>query len=197
MLSSVSFHKDFAGFRFATHEIGVVGASFKRDITPEALSALIHEPQRGEFFWRGHQNTQVSCSIERENDHCFKIAMGAVVVLLNTCGRCLNPLTQSFTLDFSIRMLNKQHLGLVDPEGEGANIEIDMSKEDDEVVGYFSGTCIDLGIILRDQIFLEVPDYPQCGGAHCSLPLSSGGYYALDHNAEHGNNPFAKLLKRT
>jgi uncharacterized metal-binding protein YceD (DUF177 family) len=201
MLSSLSFHKDFSALRFSTHDIGVVGVSLKQSISAEAISALIFEPHNQDFTWVAQKPAELHLEIERENDHCFKVHVQATLVLNNTCVRCLKPVSKPFCLDFLIRMMEKKHLGLddnYDSLAEGGSIEIDISKDDEDLVGYFSGTCIDLGIILRDQIFLEVPDYPQCDGAECSLPLSGiKGLNALDRDDERGNNPFVKLLKKT
>lgn len=201
MLSSVLFHKSFAPLRFITHEIGEIGVSIDQSLPAEAISALIHEPQKSDFYWQAIGPSALKGTIERENGHCFKVALCGHFDLKTTCVRCLNPLTMPITIDFSIRMIEKEHLGFMgepDTIGEDGALEIDMSKDEEDVVGYFAGTCIDVGLILRDQIFLEVPDYPQCASTRCSLPKGNIlGADGLDRHDGYGNNPFVKLFKKT
>lgn len=201
MLSSVLFHKSLAPLRFLTHEIGEIGVDFDVSLSAEAISALIHEPHKHEFGWQSTAQSALKGRIERENDHCFKVALFGRFLVKTTCVRCLTPLTMPIAIDFSIRMLEKEHLGFMgepDDRGEDGALEIDMSKDEEDVVGYFSGTCIDVGLILRDQIFLEVPDYPQCASTRCSLPKGNIlGAEGLDRHDGYGNNPFVKLFKKT
>src|SRR5258705_48317 len=70
--------------------------------------------------------------------------------------------------------------------------EVDMNEDNESVVGYFSDKCIDLGIILRDQIFLDLPDYPQCGPVNGDTKASCSKILPLEGD-QIRDNPFVKL----
>jgi hypothetical protein len=188
MLSSLEFHKDFMPLRVSTSEIGVDGLKLKLNLSKESLDALLFEPNDPDFCFKSHEKALLYCELERENDHTFKIFIGSDLALHTLCGMCLKPLDIACKLNFSIRMLEKEHLG---EECEYSFDSADLLGEE-QSVGYFSGKCIDLGVILRDHIFLQMPDYPQClredGASSCneSLSLAKVG----------NNNPFVKLLKK-
>jgi uncharacterized metal-binding protein YceD (DUF177 family) len=200
MLRSSEFHKDFFALRISVHEIGVTGLNFVKNISVDALSALLFEPNNSLFSWKSTNQTVVRFRLERENEHSFVVSTETDCVLSCTCVRCLDPVSVSLPLDFSIRMLEKEHFQSdADPvDFIFESSEIDSDKDDNPQVGYFSDKSIDLGIILRDQIFLKVPDYPQCGMAkgsshaicNKSLPLPQA-------KREPRENPFVKLLYKT
>lgn len=202
MLSSAEFHRDFLAFRISTHEIGVNGLKFARNVSPQALSALIFEPQNEAFSWHAQGETVVHYSLERENDHSFRINVSGELTLSCACVRCLDPVVHRFSVALTMRMLEKEHLSSHDDEvseWQFDSAEIDMSLDGDAPVGYFSDKCIDLGVILREQIFLQVPDYPQCGSLNGSSTASCGKSLPLLREGEDANrdNPFVKLLSKT
>jgi uncharacterized metal-binding protein YceD (DUF177 family) len=196
MISSVEFHSDFLAFRISTNEVGVEGLKFSRHLSEEALSALLFEPKIPSFSWRALSDIQVEAFLERENDHSFKVLLKADFLLTSSCARCLEPLSERFFLDFSIRMIEAEHLGINIEDTDDYQFdsyEIDESGED-LPVGYFSARCIDLGVILREQIFFEAPDYPHCqskdDGLSCNAKIK---YESDDKSASH---PFSKLLNK-
>lgn len=196
MISSAEFHSDFLAFRISTQEVGVDGLKFARSVSKEALSALLFEPKIPSFSWQALNDIVVEALLERENDHSFKVWLRADFLLTSSCARCLDRISERFFLDFSIRMMAAEHLG-INPEHaddyQFDSYEIDESGED-LPVGYFSARCIDLGVILREQIFFEAPDYPHCkskdDGLSCNTKINSG---SDDKSASH---PFSKLLDK-
>lgn len=202
MLSSAEFHKDFLALRVATHEIGVAGLKFTRELAKDALSALLFEPKNQDFSWKALENARVDFRLERENDHSFLIHMHTNLVLGSTCGRCLADIAIDFPLDFTIRMLEMESLGMDEATADGWNaeaIELVPSAEDEGLVGYFSGKTIDLGLILRDQIFLDTPDYPHCDMSKDALQRSGCKVLSpvREESDQRSDNPFVKKFGKT
>lgn len=197
MLSSVEFHKDFAALRVNEREIAVNGLVLKEEISSEALSALIFEPKNIEFSWRCEKNVVVNARITRENDHGFLLDLNTSLSLTCTCVRCLEPVSLAMEVSFAGRLLESEHLGLEEHNAETAgsfDISVDLSEEADDVA-YFSGKTLDLGIVLRDQIFLMVPDYPHCGMSKDALSASGCAFspsICKEQEAELRDNPFVK-----
>ena len=67
------------------------------------------------------------------------------------CGRCLEPysvaVSQELDLFYLPRVANR-------PEEEEEDVELD---DHDVVVGYYEGTKLDLGEVVREQLFLALP----------------------------------------
>lgn len=196
MLSSLEFHKEFHTFSIPIHEIGVNGLRLRQPISKEALSSLLFEPKNELFSWRALDGASVRFEIERENEHIFIVQLSALCPVGSPCVRCLDLVCQDLAIECRVRMLECEHLG-IDP-GIGVDLSLDdESQQDilkcDSSVGYFSKKRIDLGIILRDQIFLMVPDYPQCSkkqGASCNNALD------LVREEESPDNPFVQFFKK-
>jgi uncharacterized protein len=64
------------------------------------------------------------------------------------CGRCLDPITLPLDQDLDLFFLPHR-------EGEEED-EVELSDRD-LVVGYYQGDRLDLGEVVREQIFLSVP----------------------------------------
>lgn len=196
MLSSLEFHKDFKAWRVSTHEIGVSGFNFSQNISQEALTALLFEPNNQDFSWRAEEEALVNFKLERENDHSFIVFIKTNLLLSNPCVRCLDPVSLPLNLDFSVRMLEKEHFGS-DEDNFSCLTEDDFLDNNEALVGYFSHKCIDLGIILRDQIFLEVPDYPQCGMGKDAVATCNKSLPLTKNQDGQQENPFVKLFRKS
>ena len=195
MISSADFHKDFSSLHIATHEIGVGGMKLVQTLSPNTLSALLFEPNNQMFSWQAMIPVAISFDLERENAHSFKVAIAGVFTLNSVCVGCLEPLEHQFSLDFSIRMLEKEHFvthATESTEWKFDSDELDMSIDESLSVGYFANHCIDLGVLLRDQIFYEAPDYPHC--LSCNHRSTKAD---LEDDERKQNNPFLKLLNKT
>lgn len=199
MLASKDFHKEFSSLVVPLNDIGVNGYDYKGLLSAEALSALIQEPHDQMFSYSSQTESALAFFIERENDHCFKVNIQTTLHLTGSCVRCLKPLTHEISLDFWVRMLDGVHLGVQEEQEKLGFLDehdFDMNSDAD-TVGYFYQRCIDVGLILREQIFLEAPDYPQCSHTNCET-LLRGIMGALGKDEKYPyNNPFAKLLKKS
>ena len=71
-----------------------------------------------------------------------------------SCGRCLHRFTQPVELSFALL-----YLPYADNRGEG-EIEI---EEEDLATAYYREGQIDLGQLMREQVFLVLPMKPLCG----------------------------------
>lgn len=194
MLSS-EFHSDFASWMLSTHEISINGALFTLPLKRDALSALLKETQ--EFSWEAHEDSSVKFAIKRENKHTFKVHTQCVLSLKTPCIRCLEPTIYNFNLDFCITMLESSELFGTREDPLSYSFDSDhVESDDDKAVGYFSGRNIDLGLILREQVFLEVPDYPHCKSeeaqAHATCKQTEA---LLNTTASTRENPFVKFWK--
>jgi len=196
MLSSSQFHSDFKALVISTLEVGVLGLKLKREIKAEALTRLLAEADIT-FSWRALNNAVVSIEIEQESAHAYLAHINTELMLESACVRCLNAIAHRIPISFSIRMLEDEEKHKLDQKPDEMTIESDsLMDEEDVLVGYFSGKSIDLGLILREQIFLEVPDYPRCGG-DMAINKKSCELLLKEHEAtEVPANPFVKLLKK-
>ena len=76
------------------------------------------------------------------------------------CCRCLDRFTQPVELSFDLL-----YLPYADNRGEG-EIEI---KGEDLATAYYREDQIDLGQLMREQVFLVLPMKPLCGDSCCGL----------------------------
>jgi uncharacterized metal-binding protein YceD (DUF177 family) len=200
MLSSTEFHKAFASLRIHINEIGITGLRFVHELQKDAICALLYEPKNPGFSWRGIENTKLSFSLERENDHSFLVKVVGEIALACSCVRCLSELRFCFPMDFSTRMLEMEHLGIDENAALGwlDATEIDLSEQEDHV-GYFCERTLDLGLIVRDQIFLLTPDYPHCDMSKDALQASRCKVLSpfLNEADQLRDNPFAKKFGKT
>ncbi len=188
---SIEFHKDFSPFKITTNEVGVDGLKLNLSLSKEALDALLFEPNDPDFCWKSRSDIKLYCEVERENDQAFKVFIRSDFMLYTICGRCLEPLDQECKLDFSIRMVEDSLLG------DDSECSFDSAEllGEEPTVGYFSDRCIDLGLILRDQIFLQMPDYPQCSSNGLAQSCNNSLAQA-NENSQQNDNPFVKLFKK-
>ena len=198
MLASSQFHNDFATWTVSVYEIGVNGLNLKRSLSTAALSALLKEQHNEIFSWQLLEPSEVEISISRDNDKAFKVHMCCSLILSCSCVRCLEPTSFKLALDFIITMMEGSELGPDEIPGDYSFDSdcVETTDDSDNAVGYFFGRTIDLGLILREQIFLEVPDYPECQSpaamikATCKAPLA-----LLSTPVSTRENPFVKFWK--
>lgn len=196
MLSSSKFHTDFKSLIVSTQEIGIMGLKLEQEIKPLALTNLLAEEDQT-FSWIAKDPTLVTFSIERENAHAFIVHVEASLLLHCACVRCLKIVPFRFPLTFSIRMIEDEEKHLREHEPGELTLDSDsLIDENDYLVGYFSKKAIDLGLILREQIFLEVPDYPKCGGKW-AIEKNACEIRLIESEEESvRENPFIKLFKK-
>lgn len=196
MLSSAQFHSDFKALIVSTSEIGVLGLQLERELKAQALTSLLAESD-AIFSWQALEPATVRFEIEQESTHAFLVHVKARLTLQCACVRCLTPIAHAIVLNFSIRMLEDEDKKKEEETLNELALDSDSVLEEGEFsVGYFSGRSIDLGLILREQIFLEVPDYPRCGGELAISKKSCELSLAEREIKEVRENPFVKLFKK-
>ena len=115
----------------------------------EALDpAALHLEDEGDLsFDGGHLRGRVEI-VDGANVHVRGQMEGHLTV---DCGRCLEPysvdLQQALDLFYLPRVANR-------PEEEEEDVQLD---DHDVVVGYYEGKKLDLGEVVREQIFLTLP----------------------------------------
>ncbi|MCA9508710.1 MAG: DUF177 domain-containing protein [Myxococcales bacterium] len=198
MLSSIDFHSDFKTWIVPTHEIGTIGLSFEKMISAQTLCALLHEKNRNDFTWKAKNDHRVRCKLIHEGTSAFMLDMTGRLELFSSCARCLNEIQHSIEINLHMRLLEQK---MVDAQESNLELIFDSdSLQDDEneiVTGYFLRKSIDLGLILREQIFFSVPDYPYCGGPLAVKKEGCGLSIVTSPDHEPPKNPFIKLLKKT
>lgn len=175
------------------------GCKFARQLSHGALSALLFEANNELFSWKAHDPVELRFVLMRENDHSFNVSIQAEFTLYSSCVRCLETMGHRFFLDFSILMLDGNHFGEKDEPGaiwQFDSEEVDISSDEELSVGYFTDHCIDLGVILRDQIFYEAPDYPHCADENGSIACQTAIKNTDNDIATASFSPFAKLKTR-
>lgn len=199
-LSAKNFHKEFSDLCISTSEISTFGFNITKNISKTALSALIIEPKNEQFSWHAAEDSAIKFNIERESKQTFLVKVAANLSLNCKCVRCLNPINESILLDFSIRMIEKESIlnqEFNETDFQFDSFEVDINSEEESQVGYFSDQRIDLGLILRDQIFLSVPDYPHCKRSNSINYESCAKKFALlNNNNKASENPFVKLFNK-
>lgn len=156
MLKSNDFHPEFNKFRIPIHEVSDRGLDITLSVSPLALNELIKEPNQP-FSWHANEAFSICFRLDRESEEFFKIKISVNTKLYYPCNNCLNNTPYLISIDYLLFMMPEE------PE------KFDIEGDDEITVSYFSNNIIDLGLILREQIFIEVPNYPKCG---CPLSLT-------------------------
>lgn len=98
----------------------------------------------------------VDCRIERGDDLSVHVRGHLRAVLELECGRCLER--YELPLDQELDLFYLPHRPEDQAESED---EVELSDRD-VVVAYYQGERLDLGDVLREQLFLAVPLRPLC-----------------------------------
>lgn len=198
MLSSSQFHNDFATWAVSTHEIGINGLKLSRNLSIEAFNNLLKEQHDDLFSWELVQPTHADFFITRENDKAFKVQMNCDLIVRCPCVRCLEPVNYKLAIDFVITMMEGTELGPDEIPGDYSfdSDSVETNDDTETAVGYFFGRTIDLGLILREQIFLEAPDYPECQSPKAMAQATCKPAAALlSKEVSTRENPFVKFWK--
>lgn len=111
------------------------------------------------------------------------------VQLKLNCTRCLNDFL--YRLDSEFRYICKSG-----PEKEGL-AERELQQDEVEIL-FYEGDRIDLGAIVREQIYLNLPQYPHCSDTclglcpNCGANLNTGGC-TCPQAAGRETSPFSAL----
>lgn len=130
-------------------------------IPPEGMSvaapldpAEMHVEGERSFVLR--PGGDVACHIERAEDLSVHVRGRLRATLELECGRCLEVF--ALPLDQELELFYLPHRPDDQDESED---EVELSDRD-MVVAYYQGERLDLGDVLREQLFLAVPLRPLC-----------------------------------
>jgi uncharacterized protein len=124
-------------------------------IPPEGLS--IDTPLNpGEVHLEGEDGFQLKggtlrCHVERGDDNTVHVRGQLQAQVGLSCGRCLEPFPLS--VDQELDLFYLPHEAGQEQEEED---EVELSDRD-VVVAYYEGDRLDLGDVIREQLFLAVP----------------------------------------
>jgi uncharacterized metal-binding protein YceD (DUF177 family) len=174
-------------------EIRSAGSTIKFELGKEYLSVLLDEGKKI-FTWQPTRDENISFTLKPE-------VLGVLVfgearfLLKSACVKCLEPVAHQIAVTFNMRMLPKNDERAEEEKGLSVSLDSDQSLDDAEVnVGFFDGKVIDLNDILREQIFLNAPDYPKCGDGTADLKKVCTADEILD-SAEKKEKVFVSLFK--
>jgi uncharacterized protein len=134
-----------------------------QDIDTSFTGAEAHVQDEDAFKFEGGA---VRVHVDRDDEQTVHVKGHLNVRLGLECNRCLDPI--SFVLDQDVDLFFLPHR-----EGEGEEDEVELSERD-LVVAYYRGDRLDLGDLVREQLFLSVPMKRLCQDACQGLCLSCG-----------------------
>jgi len=138
-------------------DITAAGFETRFELSREDLDSVLEDP-RGEIIGAGKGLT-VEARLDRMDDTIFVKGQIAAEVGFK-CVRCSSAREMGLEIALSAVLMPR-------PGAEGHPFEedeegIELSAEDLDVT-FYDGTEIDLDDIVREAIYLEMPDYPSCG----------------------------------
>jgi len=97
------------------------------------------------------ESGRVTAHVDRDDDGSVHVKGHLKASVRLECGRCLEPFT--FAMDQPVDLFFLPH------EKDGAEEDEDEVelKDSDLVVAYYSGDRLDLGNVIREQLFLSLP----------------------------------------
>lgn len=98
----------------------------------------------------------VDCRVERGEDLSVHVRGRLRASLELECGRCLEPYVLSLDQEFELYYLPHRP-----DDGDESEDDVELSDRD-MVVAYYKGERLDLGEVLREQLFLAIPLRPLC-----------------------------------
>jgi DUF177 domain-containing protein len=130
-------------------------------IPPEGLEVK-ESLEPGEIHLEGEDSFtlapggRLDLRLERGEDESVHVRGGLSAPLSLQCGRCLEPFVLPVEQDLDLFFLRRRP---GDPDGEEDEVEL---SDRDMVVAYYEGDEVDLGEMIREQLFLTVPLKPLC-----------------------------------
>jgi uncharacterized protein len=106
--------------------------------------------------------------IFKDSSH-YRLVGRAQTTIELLCSRCLEPMTMAVDAPFDLRY--QPHASTAGPGQQGVEREI---EEDDFATAFYENDQIDLGQLIREQLYLAVPMKPLCDAACRGLCPSCG-----------------------
>jgi uncharacterized protein len=98
------------------------------------------------------ESGRLTAHVEKDDEGSVHVKGHLATQLGLECGRCLEPFIMPLDQDLDLFFLPHQD----DPDAEDDEDEVELS-ESDLVVAYYRGDRLDLGEVLREQLFLSLP----------------------------------------
>ncbi len=171
-------------FTVRADRIPVGGLDISEVLSVEFLSELVFEGSKP-LTWQAVEGAEVQLHLMPEAT-MIRLTGGGKFVMATPCIRCMHQASFAVTLDFNTRLMP----GQAELEADGTitleSFSDDVPVQEEEfVVSYYQDGIIDISALLREQLFLDLPDYPTC----CELPAVFGAEEMLDGKIR----PFAAL----
>lgn len=163
-----------ASLKFEVEEIGDSPLPIVEQLDVDAVTEWLADP--ADDPWRGSSpGAELDLKLRRESS-LVRLCGAVRAHLEHTCGRCAKDSEFVIELDLDLHLAK----GI-----ETLQSEVEMESEDmtdDTDLVFFDGKTIAVDDIVREQIFLETPMHPTCGGDKsvlddsCELdPAHTGG----------------------
>lgn len=152
--------------RIPVDEIREEGTRVKERLPAAWVTDTLADP--AEEPWTAGGDAEIDLTLTR--DETVRVKGLAHFDLLHTCVRCLEPIPFELDLDLDLRLVRSEDLGGVVPDDVALDYGLSdalsepaetLNLEEGEVAA-FDGRTVDLGAVLREQIFLELPMHPSC-----------------------------------
>lgn len=153
------------------------------DVATELAPGEVHVEGERSFTLR--PGGAVDCHVERGDDRSIHVRGRLQATLDLECGRCLAAFSLPVNQELDLFYLPHS------PEDEReAEDEVELSDRD-VVVAYYAGDTLDLGDVLREQLFLSLPLRrvcredcaglcPECGADRNTVPCGCGAEAPAD-----------------
>lgn len=187
-------------FRIRADNIPVGGLDISEDLKSGFITKLIEEPC-GTISWKCISDTKLACRLEHEAD-MLHLKGNAHFRMLYPCVRCMEEVAFEVKITFNARLLPR----IKDPDQGQTELEaesfddvsafVSSDSNNESVVSYFDDGIIDLSDLLREQLFLEFPQYPNCESAEALNPRECDLSTLESANAQAAaiiEHPFARL----
>jgi uncharacterized metal-binding protein YceD (DUF177 family) len=158
--------------KLRVEDIDPEGEKVAVDLPAKSVGEILAD-QPGELVWRENGAGHIAVDVNPEAG-LIRIKGDAALAVIHPCVRCLEDVPFQVSLDLDLRAApspfengqgesageNPDPFGLAQPQS-GA---VDEIETDLDLASYQDGV-LDLGKILREQLFLELPAHPKCSMA--------------------------------
>jgi len=143
-----------------TERIHQQGLDIEEVLSKEMLTELLYEPSR-ELVWSCVQDGQLKANILPDGN-TYRLDGDIDVTLTTPCVRCLNDVVVQLSAKLHMHLMPGVEPSLVDLElDESDDLDEDL-RADEPDVGYFQNGVVKLDLIVREQLFLDLPIFPTC-----------------------------------
>ena len=172
-----------------------VGVDVKERLPQAWVNTLLTSDTDGAWNAVGDASLDVHLDPDPET---YRLRGTGHFAIAHDCVRCLQPVPFHLDVDFGLRLIQGDPERPPEEEDEGLSGFDDEGFEDDEDFVTYQGDKIDLGEIIREQIFLTVPMHPSCDseGADPAEACAFDAEGAAEKEAERWEDPRWAALKQ-